>query len=277
MKKIIVPVDFSKYSENALQTAAFLAKQNQAEIVVVHMLELSNSIINKSDKFSQQETFFYLKLAEKKFQEFIQKDYLSGLKVTAIIKHFKVFSELDELAKEENVDLIVMGSKGVSGLKEMFIGSNTEKVIRYAHVPVLIVKEEAITKNIEKVVFACDFTNDDVAPYLKAKSFFSKLNCSLQLVYINTPTTKFKSTEEVEIEMKRFFEEVKEDASAINNVKIVADYSVESGILYFANKSKSDIIAVATHGRKGISHFFEGSISEDIANHSKLPIISFKM
>ena len=83
MKKIIVPVDFSTYSENALQTAAFLAKQNQAEIVVVHMLELSNSIINKSDKSSQQETFFYLKLAEKNFQEFIQKDYLSGLKVTA--------------------------------------------------------------------------------------------------------------------------------------------------------------------------------------------------
>ena len=277
MKKIIVPVDFSIHSENALQTAAFLAKENKAEVVVVHMLELSNSLVNQSDESSNQETFFYLKLAEKKFKEFLQKEYLSDLKVTPIIKHFKIFSELDQLAREENVDLIVMGSKGADGLKEMFIGSNTEKVIRHAHVPVMVIKEKPITKKIEKVVFACDFTNDDVSPYLEAKDFFKKLGSTLQLVYINTPTTKFKNSKEVEEEMKVFFEKANENTSSINNVKIISDYTVEKGILYFANASNADIIAVATHGRKGISHFFEGSISEDIANHSKLPIVSFKI
>ncbi|QXP74395.1 universal stress protein [Tenacibaculum sp. HL-MS23] len=277
MKKIIIPVDFSIHSENALQTAAFLAKENNAEIVVVHMLELSNSLINQSDESANQETFFYLKLAEKRFKEFLDKDYLSDIKVTPIIKHFKIFSELDELAKEENVDLIVMGSKGADGLKEMFIGSNTEKVIRHAHVPVMVIKEQPITKKIEKVVFACDFTNDDVSPYIEAKAFFNKLGAKLQLVYINTPTTKFKNTKELEEEMKVFFNKANESASSINEVKIISDYSVEKGILYFANASNADIVAVATHGRKGISHFFEGSISEDIANHSKLPIVSFKI
>ena len=277
MKKIIVPVDFSIHSENALQTAAFLAKENNAEVVVVHMLELSNSLVNQSDKSTNQETFYYLKLAEKKFKEFLQKEYLSELKVTPIIKHFKIFSELDQLAREENVDLIVMGSKGVDGLKEMFIGSNTEKVIRHADIPVMVIKEKPITKKIKKVVFACDFTNDDVAPYLEAKAFFKKQESSLQLVYINTPTTKFKSSKEVEEEMKLFFEKVNENESSINDVKIISDYTVEKGILYFADASNADIIAVATHGRKGVSHFFEGSISEDIANHSKLPIVSFKI
>jgi nucleotide-binding universal stress UspA family protein len=276
MKKIIVPVDFSIHSENALQTAAFLAKQNDAEVIVVHMLELSNAIINHSDKTSQ-ETFFHLKLAEKKINEFLQKDYLSGVKVTPIIKHFKIFSELDQLAKEENVDLIVLGSKGASGLKEIFIGSNTEKVIRYANVPVLVVKEKPINKKIEKVVFACDFTDDDVAPYMEAKAFFKKSGTTLQLVYINTPTTKFKSSKEVEEEMKVFFDKTNEDASSVEKVKIISDYTVEKGVLHFTDKINADIIAVATHGRKGISHFFEGSISENIANHSKLPIISFKI
>ncbi len=277
MKKIIIPVDFSIHSENALQTAAFLAKENNAEIVVVHMLELSSSLINQSDESANQETFFYLKLAEKRFNEFLAKDYLSNIKVTPIIKHFKIFSELDELAKEENVDLIVMGSKGADGLKEMFIGSNTEKVIRHAHVPVMVIKEQPIIKKIEKVVFACDFTNDDVSPYIEAKAFFNNLGAKLQLVYINTPTTKFKNTKELEDEMKAFFDKANESAISINDVKIISDYTVEKGILYFANASNADMIAVATHGRKGISHFFEGSISEDIANHSKLPIVSFKI
>lgn len=277
MKKIIIPVDFSIHSENALQTAAFLAKENNAEIVVVHMLELSNSFINQSDESANQETFFYLKLAEKRFKEFLEKDYLSDINVTPIIKHFKIFSELDELAREENVDLIVMGSKGADGLKEMLIGSNTEKVIRHAHVPVMVIKEQPITKKIEKVVFACDFTDDDVSPYIEAKVFFNKLGANLQLVYINTPTTKFKNSEELENQMKTFFEKTNETVNSINEVKIISDYSVEKGILYFANASNADMIAVATHGRKGISHFFEGSISEDIANHSKLPIVSFKI
>jgi nucleotide-binding universal stress UspA family protein len=277
MKKIIVPVDFSIHSENALQTAVFLAKQNDAEVIVVHMLELSNAIISQSENSSQQETIFYLKLAEKKINKFLQKDYLSGVKVTPIIKHFKIFSELDQLAKEENADLIVIGSKGTSGLKEIFIGSNAEKVIRYANVPVLVVKEKSINKKIEKIVFACDFTNDDVAPYIEAKAFFKKSGSILQLVYINTPTTKFKSSKEVEEEMKAFFDKANEDASSIEKVKIISDYTVEKGVLHFADKINADIIAVATHGRKGVSHFFEGSISEDIANHSKLPIVSFKI
>ena len=277
MKKIIIPVDFSIHSENALQTAAFLAKENNAEIVVVHMLELSNSFINQSDESASQETFFYLKLAEKRFKEFLEKDYLSDIKVTPIIKHFKIFSELDELAREENVDLIVMGSKGADGFKEMLIGSNTEKVIRNAHIPVMVIKEQPITKKIEKVVFACDFTDDDVSPYIEAKVFFNKLGSNLQIVYINTPTTKFKNSEELEDQMKMFFEKANESVNSIKEVKIISDYSVEKGILYFANVSNADMIAVATHGRKGISHFFEGSISEDIANHSKLPIVSFKI
>lgn len=277
MKKIIVPVDFSIYSENALKTAAFLAKESQAEIIVVHMLELSNATVNQSESYAQQETVFYLKLAEKRFNKFLQKDFLTGVKVTPIIKHFKIFSELDQLAREENADLIVMGSKGTSGLSEMFIGSNTEKVIRYAHVPVLVVKEIAITQKIENAVFACDFSDDDVAPYLEAKTFFEKLNCNLELVYVSTPTTKFKSTKEIEEKMTVFFNKTNKDASEISKVKIISDYSVEKGVLYYANKSKADILTVATHGRKGISHFFEGSISEDIANHSKLPVLSFKI
>ena len=56
-----------------------------------------------------------------------------------------------------------------------------------------------------------------------------------------------------------------------------ADYSVEKGIINFANTYGADLIAVATHGRTGLAHFFGGSISEDVANHSTLPVMTFKM
>ena len=63
----------------------------------------------------------------------------------------------------------------------------------------------------------------------------------------------------------------------INSVHYINDYTIEKGILNFANAQGADLIAVATHGRTGLSHFFEGSISEDIANHSALPVMTFKI
>ncbi|RBW58042.1 universal stress protein [Tenacibaculum sp. E3R01] len=277
MKRIIVPIDFSIYSENALKSAAYLAKKHNAEIIAVHMLELSNAIASQSESYAQQETIFYYKLAERKFSDFLNKEYLNSVKVTPVIKHFKIFSELDQLSREENADLIIMGSRGTSGLKEMFIGSNTEKVIRYANVPVLVIKEKPIETDLKTAVFACDFSDDDIKPYQEAKAFFSALGCDLKLTYVTTPTSNFKSTKEINDKVSKFINKTHEAIDSFNNIKIIADYSIEEGVLYYANTIDADVLVLATHGRKGIAHFFEGSISEDIANHSTLPVITFKI
>ena len=149
MKKIIVPIDFSEYSENALETASVLARKYNAEIFALHMLELSNAVLTSTSEKHDVEAVFYLKLAEKKFKKFLEKDYLNGIKVTPVVKHFKVFSEVNEVAKEHGADLIVMGSQGVSGLKEVLVGSNTEKVVRHSDIPVLVVKHNPILTDFD--------------------------------------------------------------------------------------------------------------------------------
>ncbi|MCP4975162.1 MAG: universal stress protein, partial [Maribacter sp.] len=60
-------------------------------------------------------------------------------------------------------------------------------------------------------------------------------------------------------------------------VEIHNDYSIEKGILNYGEKINADIIGIPTHGRKGLSHFFMGSIGEDIANHSNVPVVTFKI
>jgi nucleotide-binding universal stress UspA family protein len=57
----------------------------------------------------------------------------------------------------------------------------------------------------------------------------------------------------------------------------VSDHNVEEGVINFALKVGADIIAIPTHGKKGLSHFLEGSIGEDVANHAKFPVITFKI
>ncbi|MCJ7468637.1 MAG: universal stress protein [Maribacter sp.] len=273
MKKIIVPIDFSEQSENALKVAAALAKKHGSEILALHMLELNQAMLTSSEGFHPEQTVFLLKMAEKRFNEFLDKPYLKGLTITPIIKHFKVFSEVNEVAEQHNAELIVMGSHGSDGLKEIFVGSNAEKVVRNAEVPVLVIKNEIPNFKVDRLVFASDFKLENLLAFQKAKAFADMLSAKLDLVFINTPGDNFLSTTDAYDTINTFLRK----ANVAYEVEIFNDYSIERGILNYSENCKADAIGIPTHGRKGLSHFFIGSIGEDVANHSKIPVVTFKI
>ncbi|TJY36191.1 universal stress protein [Pontimicrobium aquaticum] len=277
MKKIIVPIDFSEHSEYALKTAAKLAKNSNAELLALHMLEMSEVVLTESDSEQQQKAVFFLKLVEKKFKTFLDKDYLKDVNVTPIVKHYKVFSEVNDVAKEHDANLIVMGSHGTGGFTEFFVGSNTERVVRNSDIPVLVIKNEIKDINFGTAIFATNFEEENVRPYLNATSMFESLGTKLKLLYVNLPNEHFKSSVEIEKKIAEFLITADGNLDRLNDVAYHADYTVEQGVINYANKVGADIIAIPTHGRKGISHFFVGSIGEDIANHSSLPVMTFKI
>lgn len=273
MKTIIVPVDFSEQSENALKAAVSLAKKQKSEILVLHMLELNEAMITSSEGFHPEQTVFLLKLAEKRMRDFLNKEYLKGVKITPVIKHFKVFGEVNAIAEKHHADLIIMGSHGSDGLKEIFVGSNAEKVVRHSDIPVLVVKSELPDFKIENFVFACNFKSESLSAFQKARDFAKKLGAKFHMLYINTPGDDFLSNNDAQEKINKYLEM----AGAGQEVTIYNDYSVEKGVLNFSESINADLIGIPTHGRKGLSHFFMGSIGEDITNHSKVPVITFKI
>jgi nucleotide-binding universal stress UspA family protein len=276
MKTIIVPIDFSEYSEYALKAASLLAKKDDVEIIALHMLDIQGDSLSESPIYAQERTVLLYEIAKKRFRTFLKKEYLSGIKVTPIVKHYKIFSEINEIAKEENADLIIMGSHGVSGLKEFFVGSNTEKVIRFSEIPVLVIKNDLTDFNFKDVVFATDFAKTSVDAYVRAKSIIEGFKGKMHVIYVNTPYQDFKTTSEMENLAVEFLNIAEGNIDKLKEIKFISDRSIEDGILNFANSLDADLIAVSTHGRKGLSHLFSGSISEDIANHATLPILTIK-
>jgi nucleotide-binding universal stress UspA family protein len=279
MKKILVPIDFSEYSEYALQVAALLAKQQNAEIIVLHMLGLSEAVLIKNEAQEANEAMYYMKLAEKRFNTFLDKEYLEGIEVTETVQNYKIFSEINEVAHENEADLIIMGSHGISGLREeVFIGSNTEKVVRTSDIPVLVIKNPVDNFALKEVVFACDFKVENIKAYHNAMTLFNSLGANMHLLYVNLPGEQFRSSDQIEERVKEFL--FKADSGNLDMYDKVAyfnDYSVESGVFNYSKKINADIIAIPTHGRRGLAHFFNGSIGEDIANHANKPVITFKI
>jgi nucleotide-binding universal stress UspA family protein len=145
--------------------------------------------------------------------------------------------------------------------------------VRNSDIPVLVIKNEIANFKAEKFVFASDFSDEIKKPFEKAVAFAEKFNASLHLVYINTPN-HFKTSQQADDIVTNF-------ASKFNltnySKHIYNDTNVEKGILNFANSIDADLIGMSTHGRKGLAHFFNGSISEDLVNHAKRPVITFKI
>ena len=162
MKNILVPTDFSAQADYSLHVAAQLAKKHGCEIYLLHMLELP---VNEVDALSSHselpEAMFYMKLARKRFDEVLGKPFLKNIKVHEIVKFHQAFNGIIDTCKEFKIDLIVMGSHGVSGFKEMFIGSNTEKVVRTSDVPVLVIKNYHKKFRIKNFIYASDFSNEN--------------------------------------------------------------------------------------------------------------------
>lgn len=274
MKKILIPTDFSDHAEYALKVAAQIAKKNNGEIILLHMLELPHEASDAVGAGHDiPEIMFFKNAAIRRLEDLMDEEYLDGLKVSEIIQFELAFDGILNISKKNNVDLIVMGSHGASGFKEMFVGSNAEKVVRNSEIPVLIIKKEEENFEVNDFVFASNFTEEIKKPFHKVLEFADKFGATLHLVTINTPNN-FMSTTEAENNLNSFLSNF-----STTNIKkhIYNETNVEKGVLNFSNSINADLIGMCTHGRKGLAHFFNGSISEDLVNHSKRAVITFKI
>lgn len=277
MKKILIPLDFSQHSQYALEVAAKLAKKHNASIVALHMMGLSEAVLTKDESNEMFQAIYYMKLAEKRFNEFLDEDYMKGIDVETTVQNFKHFHEINDVAKDFDADLIVMGSHGTSGLKEVFVGSNTEKVVRTSEIPVLVVKSSVKDFEMNKVVIACDFNLDFVDPFKKAIHFFQGIGATIEVLFVNTPE-KFMSSQQMDETAFNFMLNCGlADTDILDKVSFYCEYNLEHGIYTFSDKVDADLVVIPTHGRRGLAHFFSQNIGEALVNHSDLPIMTFKV
>ena len=277
MKTILIPIDFSETSIKALEVAANIAKRVNAKLILTHMSGVEDGLSKAPNDF--EEAVYYSKLIGKKFEELINKPFLSNVLVEPMLQKHLNFESVSDLATELSSSLIVMGSRGSKGLAEFFVGSNTEKVVRTSETPVLVIKNNDLQFAPERILYASDFDLESLTAYHRIIEVSKMLKARIEFLYVNTPGNNFKSTNEVDEVLLDFFKAAKhsDPVKAIKTVNRFSDYTVEEGIMNFASISSTDIIAIPTHGRKGWAHILQGSISEDVANHSLMPVLTVKM
>lgn len=275
MKKILVPTDFSECAENAVEVAASLARKMDARLYILHVMDIP--VYDRNDSFSTYtdtaEGIFWMKLVRKRFKELFAKPFLKDVNAVEVLQFDGVYDTITTQAEEHGIDLIVIGSHGDTGAHEVFIGSNTEKVVRLAECPVLTVKHRHEKFDLKNVVFASNFLGEAKDNFERLFNFIKAFDAHIHLVKVNTPD-HFESTPYTERLMKEFIDEWK-----LKNytTHIFNERTVHAGILEAAKRVDADMIAMETHGRSGFARFVYGSQTESIVNHASIPVLSVKI
>lgn len=279
MKTILVPTDFSPAAKAATEVAATIALKEQAQVILLHAVEIpaSGSFNVEGEVLTTdnwEEKIFSMKVIEsgkQKLERLSAELNQRGVNTTHQLRLGSPFIGIREIITSKTVDLVVMGTAGHSKLEEMLIGSNTEKVVRHAKCPVLTVHQPLMKKEFKNIVYATNFgTREDA--FAKVVINTRKMyNGRIHLVRINTPSN-FESDVKVRNDMEAFAKKVNLTDYTLNTFN---HYNEEEGIIHFAKNIDADLIALSTHGRTGLAHVLAGSIAEDLANHSVIPVLTY--
>ena len=275
MYKILVPVDFSKKSEFAVKMSAKIGKKIKSEIHLLHLVELPSGIVDMGagSNFSIPASMMYLRKVKDKIIHLKNTFFDSDHIIKYSIKFENPFEGIRNYTQKNDINLIVMGSKGVSDFEEMIIGSNTEKVVRTSNIPVVVVKTDNDKFKFKKLVFASNFDDENKAAFVDFLSFAKKFNSQIHLLKINT-ISNFESSYTTHKKIKDF---VKGFNLKRKTITIYNDASVVKGIINFAKEIDADVIALTTHGRSGLSSLFNGSIAKSVSKNVLRPVITFKI
>jgi nucleotide-binding universal stress UspA family protein len=278
MKKILVPTDFSKEAQTAAEVASGIAKKANAELILLHVIEEGSKesvkITGEISYEDLEDKLFTMKLIERSkrlMEKFANDKMFSGIKVVQELRMGSPYHGMQSIISEQKVDLVVMGTAGKTDLSEMIIGSNTEKVVRHAHCPVLTIQKKPLRSEFKNIVYATSMSKDEEVFSRIVKRAQDLYDATIHLVRINTPGN-FQRDAVVKKYMNDFAKKLQLKNYTIN---VFNDITEEEGIIYFAESINADLVALATHGRTGFAHVLAGSIAEDVVNHSKRPVLTF--
>lgn len=272
MKKILVPSDFSDQSQYAIKFAVDWAVHNKAQVHLLHVIELPvlyDTTLMPALYFEKEYLEDAAGLAKKTFTRLINK-LNKKVQITWSVDYGNPTSVILQTVKNKKYDLVVMGTKGASGLKEYFIGSNTEKIVRLSVAPVIAVPGPVSFNSVKNIIVATALSGNQDLVMNMAKHLQQLFNATLHLVYVNTPALFRKdkvSDELLSGHIKKY---------GLTNVKssIVNDITEEDGLIQYAVKTSKCMVLMATHGRRGIAHALTGSVAEDVVNHIKFPVFT---
>jgi nucleotide-binding universal stress UspA family protein len=272
IKKILIPIDFSVTSMKAMDYAIILAKLTNAEITLLHVVEnigvttdMAFSSIPKSEAYDNK----LISMSDKSLKEVadrIKKKGVTNVRTISVIG--RTHREVIRISKKIRAGMIVMGTHGVSGFREFMLGSNTYRVVSDAQCPVLSVQRKNSAAAFRNIVL----------PFNEAFNSREKVIPAVRMALLTGATIHVLGIGNDEansvLPQARQTQEIIEKYNVKCTMKVISG-PYTKGVLEHTAKVNADLIVeMGDLEKQNIAEFFTGSYSQQLINHSPIPVLS---
>lgn len=273
MKKILFPTDFSKISLNAFEYAIRFASKINAQIITLHVYDLPTVTTMENYDFLLQ-TYDLTELSEfenyksevPKLRKIAEKLHLGHVPMSHVLQQGNPKEAILAAAKYEQPDYIVIGTKGASGLKEVFLGTIAERVINESKVPVLAIPQEAKFRGIKKVLYITQLENLEMDMLLKVCRLAEAFMADVDVLQI-----KPYREEEEDMLLTKWRTHFKNEQVRFT---ILHSTTSEGVIADYIDTNKIDIAALVVHHKDFWQRQFLFSLARNMAYHTTVPLLS---
>ncbi|RMH11200.1 MAG: universal stress protein [Gemmatimonadetes bacterium] len=292
---ILVPLDGSAFSETALPWAFHIAKAWDAGVEVATVHEPVPTLdYDLWEKASREWTDHYVKRVRERIAETV------GLQVDGSVLAGSVPEALERLVEEHDVDLVVMATHGRGPLSRAWLGSTADAFVRHTKAPVLLVRPEsedvevdlAARPTIRHILVPLDGSREAEAVLEWARALAAVDGGRITLLRVFPYPEEFASaylphtvqinTELLDEGRQRAREYIEAEVAKLRDQgyevdgDVVVDSSPAQGIVHWAGEHPVDVIAMATHGRGGVSRLLLGSVTDKVLRSAHIPVLAFR-
>jgi nucleotide-binding universal stress UspA family protein len=289
LSKILVPTDFSEHAQQALETAVSLAKPFGATLHLLHVVQMPlvpTPLV--ADAAPVVPVTFWQELrehAQRNLEKQKARLAADGVRCELeVIEDVPGFA-ISAAAERAKADLIVMGSRGLTGIKRVLLGSVAEHTVRAAPCPVLTVKHGGALR-MRKILVAMDFSPASQRA-LEFAQLIAKRAGPAHVILVHAYYVPVELQEYMiqrgqsipDVLSPRATKELEAILTKLQDAGFSCEYAAAAGapervIADVAKDKQVDLIALGTHGRRGLSHLFMGSVAERVVRHSELPVVT---
>lgn len=273
MINILVPTDFSKLSKVAIKYAIRFANMIDGNVTLLYVVtQVDTPRAGLRLRFQTLEKEL-MKVAREDLEALVN-EFSSHNKTqhpirTKIARGTSFNETVKAEARKLRSGLIIMGTRGASGLKKYIVGSNTASVIDISHIPVLVVPEFAEFKNFRTVVHATDLRHTErelktLIPYVK------QFDSVVHLIHV---TSSLKQVAQLE---KKIDAIVTKTGFSNVIVRVMVNQDIDEAIEHYVTTTKADLLTTFTHDHSFYDKLFDRSITRKLAFQSKMPLLAFR-
>ncbi|MFN6944479.1 MAG: universal stress protein [Cytophagaceae bacterium] len=271
MLTILCPTDLSEQTSNSLIYANSLAQNTNSRIIILHTFFIPPPLPAELKVKKPEDVYHYgQEMLDKSCNDFAKKYISKKVKSSCLVKRGFVLDEIVKIINEENVNMVIMNTEGAHGIKELFPGTITSRIIDNVKCPVMVIPDNYEFTPLDKIVYATDMKGNEEGNFEYVRNIASVFNSKITFLNISKSLTEEERKEKIH-KMNTLAENM---GIKKPSFEIIQGKNTFASIIDYIKIHNAQMLMISTKKRPALQRLFTRSLTKKMAHHAFVPVLA---